>query len=162
MKLYHGSTSIVKYPLVAAGRNGLDFGKGFYLTSLEEQAARWTARVKLLGARNIGYINEYSFDIEKLSEGNYRRINFDSYNRDWLEFVVSNRKGGDRWKQYDVVEGGVANDQVIDTVENYLSGVITAEQALGKLVYAKPNHQICILNQEVIDRCLTFEAYREL
>ena len=59
-------------------------------------------------------------------------------------------------KQYDIVEGGVANDNVIDTVEDYENGIITAEQALGQLRYKKVNHQLCILNQEIIDRYLTF------
>ena len=59
-------------------------------------------------------------------------------------------------KQYDIVEGGVANDNVIDTVEDYENGIITAEQALGQLRYKRVNHQICILNQEIIDRYLTF------
>ena len=35
-------------------------------------------------------------------------------------------------------------------------GIITAEQALGQLQYKKVNHQLCILNQEVINRYLTF------
>jgi len=34
--------------------------------------------------------------------------------------------------------------------------IITAEQALGQLRYRKVNHQICILNQEIIDRYLIF------
>lgn len=59
-------------------------------------------------------------------------------------------------KLYDMVEGGVANDNVIDTVEDYENGIITAEQALGQLRYRKVNHQICILNQEIIDRYLIF------
>lgn len=45
---------------------------------------------------------------------------------------------------------------VIDTVEDYEKGIITAEQALGQLRYKKINHQICFLNQSVIDDCLTF------
>lgn len=57
---------------------------------------------------------------------------------------------------YDIVEGGVANDNVIDTVEDYENGIITAEQALGQLKYKKVNHQICILNQEIIDKFLVF------
>ncbi len=60
-------------------------------------------------------------------------------------------------KQYDIVEGGVANDNVIDTVEDYENGIITAEQALGQLRYKRINHQICILNQEIIDKFLTFK-----
>lgn len=59
-------------------------------------------------------------------------------------------------KLYDMVEGGVANDNVIDTVEDYENGIITAEQALGQLIYKKVNHQICILNQEIIDKYLKF------
>lgn len=55
-----------------------------------------------------------------------------------------------------MVEGGVANDNVIDTVEDYENGIITAEQALGQLRYKNVNHQICILNQEIIDKYLTF------
>lgn len=57
---------------------------------------------------------------------------------------------------YDLVEGGVANDNVIDTVEDYENGIITADQALGQLKYKKVNHQICILNQEIIDKHLFF------
>lgn len=58
--------------------------------------------------------------------------------------------------KYDIVEGGVANDNVIDTVEDYENGIITAEQALGQLKYKAVNHQICILNQEIVDKYLTF------
>lgn len=61
-------------------------------------------------------------------------------------------------KAYDIVEGGVANDNGIDTVEDYENGIITAEQALGQLRYQKVNHQICILNQEIIDRYLVFKG----
>ena len=50
----------------------------------------------------------------------------------------------------------MANDNVIDTVEDYEKGVITAEQALGQLQYKKVNHQLCILNQSVIDNYLLF------
>ena len=32
MKVYHGSTQAVEYPLVGVGRENLDFGKGFYVT----------------------------------------------------------------------------------------------------------------------------------
>ena len=48
------------------------------------------------------------------------------------------------------------NDNVIDTVEDYEKGIITAEQALGQLKYKKVNHQLCILNQTIIDKYLTF------
>ena len=44
MKVFNGSTSIVDKPLANIGRNHLDFGKGFYLTTLEAQAISWASR----------------------------------------------------------------------------------------------------------------------
>ena len=42
--------------------------------------------------------------------------------------------------------------RVIDTVEDYISGNITVDQALGKLRYTSPNNQICILSQSLLDK----------
>lgn len=70
--------------------------------------------------------------------------------------MIDCRRGGEMQKLYDMVEGGVANDNVIDTVEDYENGIITADQALGQLKYKKVNHQICILNQGIVDRYLNF------
>lgn len=41
MKVYHGSIIEVAHPLVSLGRRNLDFGKGFYVTDIKEQAQRW-------------------------------------------------------------------------------------------------------------------------
>ncbi|MCQ2311630.1 MAG: DUF3990 domain-containing protein, partial [Paludibacteraceae bacterium] len=50
-----------------------------------------------------------------------------------------------------------ANDQVIDTVEDYEMGRITGSMALDQLAYKKPNHQLCVRNQEIIAKCLVFD-----
>ena len=39
--LYHGSYIAVSSPFVGLGRKKVDFGQGFYLTKLREQAASW-------------------------------------------------------------------------------------------------------------------------
>lgn len=101
-------------------------------------------------------MNVYHFDIEKAQKKNVRFKRFDTYDIEWLDYVVACRRGKDVSSIYDAVEGGVANDNVIDTVEDYEKGIITVEQALGQLRYKKINHQICILNQEVIDKYLSF------
>ena len=44
MTLYHGSDIIVKEPKLGFSNRNLDFGKGFYTTSLKEQALRWAKR----------------------------------------------------------------------------------------------------------------------
>ena len=95
-------------------------------------------------------------DYSTVKTGDFRVKVFDSYDLEWLEYVIDCRRGGEMQKLYDIVEGGVANDNVIDTVEDYENGIITAEQALGQLRYKKVNHQLCILNQEIIDKYLTF------
>ena len=41
MKLYHSSTVSVNLPDILHSRDYLDFGKGFYLTSIHEQAVRY-------------------------------------------------------------------------------------------------------------------------
>ena len=163
IKLFHGSYTEVSSPLVKLGRNKVDFGQGFYLTKLQSQAEAW-ARVisERKGKRAKAILSVFSLDIDKLKSNNYRIKKFESYNIEWLEYVIDCRRGGSLQEQYDIVEGGVANDNVIDTVEDYENGIITAEQALGQLKYKAVNHQICILNQEIVDKYLTFVSSRIL
>lgn len=60
------------------------------------------------------------------------------------------------------IEGGVANDSVITTVDAYVDGLINAEQAMGKLINEQLRNQICILNQEIIEKYLRFVESIEL
>lgn len=155
--LYHGSYVSVSLPQVNVGRRYLDFGRGFYLTSLRHQAEKWADIVASRKGRSaVGVLNVFSFNEKQAIEDGVRFKRFDTYDIEWLNYVVACRGGKDASLEYDVVEGGVANDNVIDTVEDYEKGIITAEQALGLLRYKEINHQICILNQEVIDRYLIF------
>lgn len=107
MKLYHASTLCIKKPDVLHSRDKLDFGRGFYMTSIREQAIRYAERFTRRGKE--AFINEYEL-----------------------------------------------NDKVFNTIDLYFVGVITKEEALGRLKYEKPNHQICILNGQMIDRHLHF------
>ena len=155
--LYHGTYLSVPEPLAKIGRKNLDFGPGFYLTQIESQAKDWaTIIASRKGRETKAVVNVYHFNIESAEADNIRIKRFDTYNIEWLNYVVDCRKGKDLSLDYDIVEGGVANDNVIDTVEDYEKGIITAEQALGQLRYKKVNHQICILNQEVIDKYLLY------
>lgn len=155
--LYHGTYLSIPKPLAKVGRKNLDFGPGFYLTQIESQARDWaTIIASRKGRETRAVVNIYNFDYDNAIENNVKFKIFNEYNIEWLDYVVNCRKGKDVSSIFDVVEGGVANDNVIDTVEDYEKGIITAEQALGQLRYKKVNHQICILNQEVIDKYLSF------
>jgi hypothetical protein len=153
--LYHGSYVSVPSPLTGVGRKELDFGPGFYVTNLREQAERWARRVCVIRAADTPTLSVYEFDESQLPAG-VRRLRLEHYDQQWLDFTVSSRRGEEPWRDYDIIEGGVANDQVIDTVEDYYAGRITAEQAIGQLRFAKPTHQMCISRQAIVDRCLRF------
>ena len=159
--LYHGSYTEVSQPLAKAGRRNLDFGPGFYLTKLQEQAEAWAAIIASRKGRNVKpVVSVFRFDEERAKEDGVRFKIFSTYNLEWLDYVVDCRRGKDYSSVCDIVEGGVANDNVIDTVEDYEKGIITAKQALGQLQYKKVNHQLCILNQSIIDQYLCFvESY---
>ena len=157
MIVFHGSTVVIKQPLVAAGRQRLDFGQGFYVTDIKQQAESWAERMQRI-REEAGIVNVYELDMDKVRE-NYRYYKFEYYDNAWLQFIIANRMGKDVEK-YDVIEGGVANDRVIDTVEAYMANMMTLETALGELSKHKPNNQLCIAKQNVIDTCLVFvESY---
>lgn len=158
MEIYHGSDITVKEPLAYAGRRNLDFGKGFYTTRIKSQAQKWAFLVASRKNKNPqGVVSVYELNEDSLTGNDYVYKFFHSYDIEWLEFVVACRQGKDE-TSYDIVEGGVANDQVIDTVEDYENGRITAEQALDQLRYKKPNNQICFRNQLFIDNFIQFKA----
>ncbi len=162
IELFHGSTSPIEKPLVSIGRPDLDFGQGFYLTRHKEQAERWATRVQLIRRDPEAWISTYVLDMDLIVAKGFPILHFETYDREWLHFIVKSRKGEEPWRGYDLIEGGVANDRVIDTVEDFIEGIITEKQALGKLVYTAPNHQICLLNQELIDSCLYFQEATKL
>lgn len=157
--LFHGTTMEVPEPIVGIGRKKVDFGQGFYMTKLRRQASLWAETIAERRMTGTPVLNEYKFDIDlakELARARYKV--FATYNLEWLNYVVDCRRDGKLQKQYDVVEGGVANDKVIDTVEDYEKGIITAEQALGQLAYKEVNHQIAILSQSIVDKCLKFRG----
>lgn len=161
--LFHGSYLAVQTPLVKLGRKKVDFGQGFYLTKLRRQAESWAGIIAERKGRNARpVLSTYMLDYDAAKAEGYKIKIFECYNIEWLEYVVDCRKGGILQQQFDMVDGGVANDNVIDTVEDYENGIITAEQALGQLKYKAVNHQICILNQEIVDKYLAFISSENL
>lgn len=154
MEVYHGSIVSIKSPSVSAGRPNLDFGRGFYVTDIRSQAETWALRLaERKGAQAI--VNVYELDLNVICE-RYKHFRFTAYDEAWLQFIISCRQGDDVWKNYDVIEGGVANDRVIDTIEAYIAGLMPIDYALRELAKHQPNNQLCITNQQVINEFLHF------
>lgn len=160
MILYHGGTETVMHPDCKMGRPDLDFGQGFYVTLLQDQAEGF-ARRKARDRKGKPVISVYEFDYDAAIK-DCAYLNFEFYDEAWLDFVVESRSGLKPWANYDIVEGGVANDRVIDTVELYTIGILDKASALGRLSEHQPNHQICILSQTILDMYLKFVEVIEL
>ena len=106
-------------------------------------------------------LNRYKLDRESILQNARCKI-FSAYDKEWLEFIVGNRTGQDLAKDYDYVEGGIANDRVADTVNLYIAGLMELNTALRELSKHQPNNQICILSQDLINKHLIYDGTEEL
>ena len=52
MILYHGSFLEIEKPDLVHSRPNVDFGRGFYVTPLYEQAEKWCGKFKRRGNKN--------------------------------------------------------------------------------------------------------------
>lgn len=132
--LYHGSYMEVPDIDLSKCSNGLDFGKGFYLTTSFEQALDYIpAAVKKNKRRkrmpehfNVrdGCVSVYRFHAEP---GLLIHI-FQTADVDWLHYVASNRNDllfadfRKKLEAHDIVGGKIANDSTAATLNAYISG----------------------------------------
>ena len=130
MIVYHGSYCVVKTPSITFSRDSLDFGKGFYVTSIKTEAINWTERFKKRGKK--AYLNSR---INKPMSNIYEIWHYNS---------------------------GIADNKIYNTMELYQDNLIEKDEALKRLKYYKPNEQICITNQNVIDKYLKFRYEEEV
>lgn len=97
----------------------LDFGRGFYITTFENQAKKWAVRKGMRQEKNA-IVNVY-----ELSEAwdDFKVLSFEKENEKWLDFVCACRKGQLLNKEYDIIIGNVADDDVFKTVDMYFRGL---------------------------------------
>lgn len=136
--VYHGTCFDFDKIDLSKSHNRRDFGKGFYTTVLENQSKEWGYRLSLRDKTDKYYIYVYQFVITP----DLKIKRFDSLNEEWLEFIKENRVKGGICHDYDVVIGAVADDNTMETVQLYLSGTLTADEAINRLKYFKPNNQV--------------------
>ena len=156
MIVYHGGTEKIESPVCKLGRRNLDFGQGFYVTGIRKQAADWATLVADR-RKEAPIINRYCLDRDAILREAHCKV-FTAYDKDWLQFIVASRRGEHIADSYDYIEGGVANDRVVDTVNLYMAGLMDEDTALLRLSQHQPNNQMCILSQELIDKYLVFDG----
>jgi len=148
MKLYHGTNCHIKNIDLSKCHPYKDFGKGFYLTELKQQAKEWAFRIsERLG--NKPKIIEYEYTPD-LSLG-LNILTFDKPCIEWAYFIMNNRNKNlqesfgeldNRSCQYDIVEGPVGNDDIAVTLNQFIQGLISDDLLVEQLKYKQLNHQI--------------------
>ncbi len=132
IKLYHGTN--VKFGLLdpSKSRDGLDFGKGVYLTPDKEQAWGMAKRKQMvLGGSRI--VMEFDFDDSCLYDNSVTSLCFNSYDEDWTAFVLRNRNLIWNYKHdYLVVVGPVADGIMPTVIEDYLEDYPDMKSALKR------------------------------
>ena len=158
MKVFHGTNIVIERPEIINRFKTLDFGEGFYTTENESQAKDFA--VKVCQRRNpelYPIVNCYEFNDNFY---NFAVLKFDEPNEKWLDFVVERRKGIALDKNYDLIIGPVANDDVFGTIILYESGQLDKESAIKRFKVKKLYNQIAFCNELILSRLDFIKSYR--
>ena len=150
MKLYHGSNIVIDNINLAMCRPYKDFGKGFYLCDIEEQAGKMAVRVsKIYGGVPIVNTFEIEDDFRELT--NIKIKDFGTYTTaEWAKFVMNNRNRAfidekdvlcNKDNKYDIVIGPVADDNMALLFRQYENEMIDFDTLLKGMIYKKTSSQ---------------------
>ena len=154
MILYHGSDVIVSTLGVEYSTRNLDFGKGFYTTSIKEQAMRWAQRKALINSFVSVFKANISSDLKVLDLTN--KLD------EWIDFVCECRDGSQVFSSYDLIIGKVADDKVFKVVDMYKNEIWDKARALSEMKIYEKCDQIMFATQNAIDSSLVFKENLEV
>lgn len=142
MMLYHGSNTVIDRIDFGKCRPYKDFGKGFYLTDIREQAQRMAERTARL-FNGTPVISMFEFDLEDAQAGGLKIKVFGKPDREWAKFVMNNRDIDivQPCHDYDIVIGPVADDTIARLLRLYTENFISEEQLLHELTFSKVTSQ---------------------
>lgn len=159
MIVYHGSTEVVEKPDVEHSYRLLDFGRGFYVTTVREQAERWARRKAVIFEKNRAVVNIYQMNDDV---DGFHVKSFEEDLIEWIDFVCRCRDGEKDYQKYDLIFGKVANDKVFRVVDMYHMGIWDKERAIKEIKVYPSYDQIAFIHQNAIDRLLRFETFEEV
>lgn len=143
MKVYHGTSLEIKNPNLLHSRTDIDFGVGFYVTEDKKMAEKWAT-----GKAN-SVVNSYELDSTNL------HVVHLGLSKQWLDFVAYNRGFGNisfDTTNIDIIVGPTADDKMFQTISSYLSGFITADQAIRYLNVAGYSNQIVLKSEKALQK----------
>lgn len=158
MTVFHGSTCEVRVPDLSRSKRYIDFGPGFYVTTLRHQAERWAQR-KAERTGGVPTVSEFGL---KSDWSAYRVRNFPGASVEWLDFVCACRDGETPYLDYDIISGKVADDKVYQAIDMYRRKIWDAERTLKEIAYYEDSNQIAINNPKAISDLLVFNRSYEV
>jgi hypothetical protein len=151
MILYHGSNIEIEKIDLNKCRPLKDFGRGFYTTSLIEQARAMAKRTVKIYGEGHPCITEFYFDDAVLKDTRLNIKCFERPNLEWAKFVVNNRNHAfadfsslecNTDGKYDIVTGPVANDDITALINVYLAGILSDDALIKELAYRELSEQV--------------------
>ena len=140
MKLYHGSNTKIEKIDLSKCRPYKDFGQGFYLTEIKEQAEKMASRTAHI-YEGEPIVTEFEFDESALTKLSVKQ--FEGPNEEWALFVLANRSKENQQPthSYDIVIGPVADDDIAQLFRNFNDGYINLAMLVEGLKYKKVSSQ---------------------
>jgi hypothetical protein len=149
MLLHHGSNQEIMSINLNCCKPFKDFGRGFYLTTIEEQAEIMAKRnVRVYGGAPV--VTSFKFDETVLSGDDLSVKVFAEPDADWALFVLNNRNrdftahtdpNSNHDNKYDIVTGPVANDDIVLLFRKFVNGHIELEALVKEMKYKKLSNQ---------------------
>ena len=149
---------IVSTPGVEYSTRNLDFGKGFYTTSIKEQAVRWAQRKALINKAKCGFVSVFEANISS----DLKVLDLTNNLDEWIDFVCECRDGSQVFSSYDVIIGKVADDKVFKVVDMYKNEIWNKARALSEMKIYETCDQIMFATQNAIDSSLVFKENLEV
>ena len=147
MILYHGTNLDIASINLNMCRPYKDFGKGFYLTLLEEQARKMAYRVSK--------VDDNLLSNKELSIKNFGT----EITEEWAAFVMNNRNRNftdfenalcNFDFKYDIVMGPIANDDLAMLFREYSKHAINLDVLLKELSYKEATNQVSFHTERAI------------
>ncbi len=159
MRLYHGSNVDIKVINLALCRPYKDFGQGFYLTVMKEQAEKMANRVaRIYGGSPVLNVYEIDDDFTQRKDLNIKDFRAET-SEEWARFVRNNRSKKfsnfsdpecNLDNKYDIVIGPIADDDMVLLFRQYENGMITFENMLSSMIYKKTTNQYSFHTEKAV------------
>ena len=149
MKLSHGSNMVIGQIDLSKCKPYKDFGQGFYLTEIKEQAEQMARRTSAIyGGEPV--VTEFEFDEAALNTLSVKI--YQEPCEEWALFVMANRSRNNAQPthRFDIVVGPVADDTIATLFRNFDDGIIDLQMLVNGLKYKKVSSQYLCHSAEAI------------